>query len=77
MTTVTLQISAGNKIEYVEMPGVTAMWSAAIRVAEHVGIFSEDKRYDLSSSRTKFTVSDSDIAAEWDGLLLYLMVHET
>lgn len=74
MNTVTLQISAGNKIEYVEMPGVTAMWSAAMRVAEYVGIFEEDKRFALTSGRMSARIPESDLAAEWDSQVLYLVV---
>jgi len=79
VSTVTLQISAGNRIEYVEMPGVTAMWSAAMRVAEQVGIFEEDgsKRFTLTPTPSINCIPDNDIAAEWDGQVLYLMVWDS
>ena len=61
-------------MEYVEMPGVTAIWSAAMRVAEHMGILKEDSRYFLSTSMsTADFIHEDDIAAEWNGQPLYLI----
>ncbi len=71
MNTATLKIAAGNHYEYVEMPGVTAMWSAAMRVAEHVGVFEEDREYRLLDSVRDF-IPEGDIAASWTDQTLHL-----
>ena len=75
MSTTTLHvagISRGRGLPYipprsVEMPGVTTMGYAAMRVAEALGMDPQGMEYFLLDGKTYHVIPPDDLAAQHDG----------
>ena len=70
---VTLSVDTGpSGICSIEMPGATSLRYAALRLAEHIGLDTEQKRYFLLNPATMEQYSGDELSSDYDGTVFFL-----
>lgn len=74
MPFVKLQVNTGGPqgIVSIEMPGVTTLRYAALRVAEYLGIDTDENRFTLLDPQSLKAYAGERLAADYDGVIFVL-----